>query len=246
MTDQQNTDVLAEIRKLREDQAAPAAIEGNVEETPFVTDDGFADLDSFFEDALELPVRGKIYRIAPADYKLGLLCSRLVMAGEEARTGKIKADTAAVLNDEEELALYERLLGHNPTLAGTGKPAVYDEATGELLEEAVPDKPNPNYDPERDVWEELVRDGVDWQRIQHIGATAMIWTALGKIPALGYWQSGGRPPKAPAAPQPAAPQDRKPKASGKSGRPGSPGGTTPRKKAAAKGTGGTRSSGTSA
>jgi hypothetical protein len=245
MTEPTQTDVLAEIRKLREDAPAPA-LEGPVETETFVTEDGFADLDSFFEDCLELPIRGKVYRIAPAGYKLGLLCSRLVMAGEEARTGKIRDSTAAVLDDEEETALYERLLGHNPTLPGTGKPAVRDETTGEILEDAVPDDPNPDYDPSRDVWEELIRDGIDWQRIQHVGSTAMIWTALGKIPALGYWQSGGRPPKAPAPRPPAAPQDRKPKVSGKSGRPGSQGGTTPRKKAAGKGTGGTRSSDISA
>jgi len=168
-------DVIEEIRNLAAAQATPppVVLEGTVETAAFTTADGFEDLDAFFDDHLELPIRGKVYRIPPADAELGLLCSRLVMAGEQvAAKGAVEKDTAAVLNDEEESDIYERLLGP--------------------------------------VREEMIADGLDWQRISHVGSTALIWTALGKAAALNFWRSGARP-KAPDAPQPAAPRDRQPK-----------------------------------
>lgn len=200
-------DVLAEIRKLREQ---PALVSGPVQVDTFTTVDGFEDLDAFFDDHLELPIRGKLYRIPPADAELGLLCSRLVMAGTQvANSGKVADRTATELNeegakldDEEEADIYRRLLGS--------------------------------------VQDEMIADGLDWQRIQHVGSTALIWTALGKSAALNFWKSGARP-KVPGPPPPAAPQDHKQKRKGtaKSGRQGSPVGTTHQRDATPADTGGT-------
>jgi hypothetical protein len=228
MSEKTPDDVLAEIRALK---AVPDAVEGELQEDALNVD-GFADLDSFFDDHLSLPIRGKVYRIAPANAELGLLCTRLINTGVQVATGGKAKAAPATLNDDDETELYQRLLGHAPFLAGTGSPAQYAElpedaepgTEPELLHPEVPPTPNPAYDPADDVWQQLFDDGLDWQRIQHVGTTAMIWTAVGKQAAQAFWASGARP-KASATP-PRAPQDRRPKGTGKSGRQGSTGGTT--------------------
>lgn len=40
------------------------------------------------------------------------------------------------------------------------------------------------------VYDELFADGVKWPRIQHVGATALVWVAAGKDAALKHWESG--------------------------------------------------------
>jgi len=245
MTDQTAEQVLGQIRAQK---SLPAAVEGDVQEDA-LNIDGFADLDSVFDDHLRLPIRGRIYAIPPASAELGLLCTRLVMAGTQvAQRGRVTSGTKAQLDDDEEVDLYQRLLGHTPYLtAGTpevlcdgGEPLGEGEGVcegGEVLTAEVPPEPNPAYEPDEDVWQQLWDDGMDWQRIQHVGTTAMIWTAVGKPAAQSFWVSGARP-KASATPAPRAPEDRRPKASGKSGRPGSTAGTTSqhRKKAGTAGT----------
>jgi hypothetical protein len=196
-------EVLAQIRSLKMVPEQPA-VEGQVQTAPLEVD-GFEDLDSFFDDSLALPIRGKVYRIPPADPMLGLLCSRLILAGDQAANGqRIDASTKAVLDDAEETDLYMRLLGHTPDA--------------------------PDYSPDRDVWQQMHDDGLDWQRIQFVGATAMIWTGVGKAAAQAFWKSGARPKASEAPTPPRQPQDRKAKGSGKSGRPGSTAGTTSRKR----------------
>lgn len=239
MSEMTPADVLATIRA---DKAGPDVVVGDVQDDA-LTIDGFADLDSIFDDHLRLPIRGRVYAIPPANAELGLLCTRLVMAGTQvAQKGRVTSGTRAQLDDDDETELYQRLLGHTPYLtAGTpAQPAVLD-GDGTEVEPAVdevPPEPNPAYDPNEDVWQQLMDDGLDWQRIQHVGTTAMIWTAIGKSAAQAFWVSGARP-KASAAPQPRAPQDRQAKARAKSGRPGSTAGTTSRKKEGAAGTAGT-------
>ncbi|MEU1880836.1 hypothetical protein ABZ470_26315 [Streptosporangium sp. NPDC020072] len=41
------------------------------------------------------------------------------------------------------------------------------------------------------VWDELRADRVTWPRIQHVGATALVWVAAGKEAAAKIWGSGG-------------------------------------------------------
>ncbi len=56
-----------------------------------------------------------------------------------------------------------------------------------------------NDDEERDlyqrvlgpVFDELRADGVSWPKIQHVGATALVWVAAGKEAAAKIWASGG-------------------------------------------------------
>jgi hypothetical protein len=101
MTDEQGRspeDFLAEVRAIK----AVPEVTGQVQESDYYEVDGFQDLDAFFDDHLPLPIRGKVYRIPPASAELGLLCSRLVMAGETVATGgTLKKGQVAQLNDDE-------------------------------------------------------------------------------------------------------------------------------------------------
>jgi hypothetical protein len=69
----------------------------------------FKDLDDFFNDGLELPVGGKLYKIPAPDGETGLYCQRLAEAGVAAAQGKNVPE--AELDDVRELDLYKRVLG---------------------------------------------------------------------------------------------------------------------------------------
>ncbi|TMR97533.1 DUF7426 family protein [Nonomuraea basaltis] len=69
----------------------------------------FADLDSFFDDGLSLPVGGKLYRIPAPSAEVGLYCQTLAESGMDAANGKDNPEAA--LDDVRELDLYRRVLG---------------------------------------------------------------------------------------------------------------------------------------
>ncbi|WP_433426353.1 DUF7426 family protein (plasmid) [Microtetraspora malaysiensis] len=75
------------------------------------------DLDEFFDDTFKLPVGGKTYVIPAPDAETGLLCQRLMHAGLDANAGReVNSDgindlASAVLDDDQERDLYQRILG---------------------------------------------------------------------------------------------------------------------------------------
>ncbi|HUR06993.1 MAG TPA: hypothetical protein VM347_30920 [Nonomuraea sp.] len=93
--------------------------------------------------------------------------------------------------DAEVGLLCQRLM-HASLQAEQGE-AVDDPKLNELAEVVL------NDDEERDlyrrilgpVWNELRADGVSWPKVQHIGATALVWVAAGKDAAAKIWASGG-------------------------------------------------------
>ncbi|UBU16678.1 DUF7426 family protein [Nonomuraea gerenzanensis] len=93
--------------------------------------------------------------------------------------------------DAEVGLLCQRLM-HASLQAEQGE-TVDDPKLNELAEVVL------NDDEERDlyqrilgpVWDELHADKVKWPRIQHVGATALVWVAAGKEAAAKIWASGG-------------------------------------------------------
>lgn len=74
----------------------------------------FQELDEFFDDTLDIPIRGKIYRIPSPDAETGLWCQRVFEMGVRAESGqKVSAVQTAKLklDDDEERELYDRVLG---------------------------------------------------------------------------------------------------------------------------------------
>lgn len=69
----------------------------------------FKDLNDFFDDGLELPIAGKLYKIAAPSAETGLYCQRLAEAGVAAANGRDVPE--AELDDVRELELYQRVLG---------------------------------------------------------------------------------------------------------------------------------------
>ena len=55
-----------------------------------------------------------------------------------------------------------------------------------------------------DTYQELIDDGVDWERIKVVAVTVMIWISTSEEAAEEFWNAGGKTP-------PKAPTDRKPK-----------------------------------
>lgn len=85
-----------------------AALEGAVADAG----DGYAELGEFLDDTLRLSVGGVHYDVPAADIETGLFCTRLLSIGAGAATGKAPTDKQVdELNDQEELELFERLLG---------------------------------------------------------------------------------------------------------------------------------------
>ncbi|MEV4472805.1 hypothetical protein [Nonomuraea sp. NPDC049504] len=93
--------------------------------------------------------------------------------------------------DAEVGLLCQRLM--HASLAAQSGEQVDDPKLNELAEVVL------NDDEERDlyqrvlgpVWDELVRDGVSWPKVQHVGATAMVWVAAGEDAAAKIWARGG-------------------------------------------------------
>ncbi|MEV0379809.1 hypothetical protein [Nonomuraea sp. NPDC050643] len=93
--------------------------------------------------------------------------------------------------DAEVGLLCQRLM--HASLAAEQGETVEDPKLTELAEIVL------NDDEERDlyqrilgpVWDELRADKVTWPRIQHVGATALVWVAAGKDAAAKIWASGG-------------------------------------------------------
>jgi hypothetical protein len=74
---------------------------------------GFQDLDTLFDDTLPLPIGGKVYVVPAPDAELGLWCQRMVSAGLMIQAGETPPENMPklTLNDEDEEALYRRMLG---------------------------------------------------------------------------------------------------------------------------------------
>jgi len=56
------------------------------------------------------------------------------------------------------------------------------------------------------VYDELIKDGVSWERLKHVGTTAFMWAAGNKQTAEEFWNSGGDVSGEPLRP---VPQDHK-------------------------------------
>lgn len=73
---------------------------------------GFRDLDEFLDDSLRLPIGGTTYVVPPVDAKTGIIFERLLAAGVTvANGGELEGDLSPILDDDQELTLYERALG---------------------------------------------------------------------------------------------------------------------------------------
>lgn len=82
------------------------------------------------------------------------------------------------------------------------------------------------------VYDQLIADGVSWERLKHVGTTAFMWAAGNKQNAEEFWVSGGDVAGEPLRPEP---QDHKaPAKKASKGRPASRGGSTKRPTAAAR------------
>ncbi|WP_424533630.1 DUF7426 family protein [Sphaerisporangium viridialbum] len=117
----------------------------------------FKDLDEFFDSSLKLPVGGKTYVIPAPDAEVGLLCQRLMNASIAAGSGQPVEGEAEELN---QLAAV--------VLSDDEERNLYKRILGP-------------------VYDQLFADKVDWPKIQHVGATALIWVAAGKDAAAKYW-----------------------------------------------------------
>lgn len=74
----------------------------------------FKDLDDFFHDTLDLPIGEKIYSVPSPPATLGLWCQRVFGAGVGIANGESPdkiPNMPQFFDDDEERALYERLLG---------------------------------------------------------------------------------------------------------------------------------------
>lgn len=74
----------------------------------------FAELDEFWDDTLDIPIRGKVYKIPSPDAETGLWCQQVFEMGVRAESGQ-KVSAAQTkrlrLDDDEERELYDRVLG---------------------------------------------------------------------------------------------------------------------------------------
>lgn len=135
----------------------------------------FADLDSFLDHGLKLPIRGKTYHVHSPTAKLGLSVIRMFTFGiqvamgdqiTEADAAELESTADAILDDEKEQELYERLLH------GTC----------------------PDCDADWNVYRELIDDGVSWPRFQLVGQTVVAWIVNNCDNAVAeeYWNRGGQ------------------------------------------------------
>lgn len=75
---------------------------------------GFKELEEYVEPWLDLPIRGKVYRIPSADAETGIFCQRALELGAAALRGDdiSESDLAGLrLDDEQERDFNRRLLG---------------------------------------------------------------------------------------------------------------------------------------
>ncbi len=84
----------------------------------------FKDLREFFDGSLRLPIDGKTYVIPPISAEDGLWAQALLDVAVKADGGaEASEDDVAVLNDDDERNLYERMLG-----------PVYDEMKADKID----------------------------------------------------------------------------------------------------------------
>ena len=114
----------------------------------------FEALDELLDDALELPLRGKTYRIPSPSAEDGLRVQRITTLAARLVEGGEAIDTT-LLDDDEELDLLQLCLG-----------PVYDQ---------------------------LLKDGVNWSQLRHAGLTAMFWIISDVETAEKYWKAAGDP-----------------------------------------------------
>jgi hypothetical protein len=74
---------------------------------------GFQDLDALLDDTLSLPIGDKVYIVPAPNAELGLWCQRMVAAGLMIQAGQTPPESMPklTLDDEDEEALYRRMLG---------------------------------------------------------------------------------------------------------------------------------------
>lgn len=135
----------------------------------------FQDLDSFLDHGLKLPIRGKLYHVHSPTAKLGLSVLRMftfglqVAMGDEiaaADAAELESTADAILNDEKEQELYERLL-HGVC---------------------------PDCGADWNVYRELIDDGVSWPAFQLVGQTVVAWIVNNCDNAIAeeFWNRGGQ------------------------------------------------------
>lgn len=161
---------------------------------------GFKDLDDVFDSAMPLPIGGKVYKIRSTDAQTGLWLQSVT---------QIASRRMDVPDGEEPPELTDREI-----------------ASLELDDDEEVDFMERMLGP---VLQELLDDGVEWEKIKLVGQTATIRAMSGDEAAEEFWNNGGLNPK--GRKQPA---DHKSKGSGKSAQRASTGSTKARKKAKAK------------
>lgn len=138
----------------------------------------FAELRTFFDPALVLPIGDKEYRIPQPNAEAGLRIKQLF--------------AAKILSSATELEHIMELFGAE-WVPDIQQVPVLNPITGEPV---VDDDGNPVTE-EQDhgmwsggVWSEMVADGVSWEEMMHAGRTALMDIGMGRVVAEQHWVDG--------------------------------------------------------
>ncbi len=185
----------------------------------------FKDLGDWAElGGLKLPIQGKEYVLPAVSAELGPRLQAVVSLGVAVHQGGTPSDSdREVLDDAGERDLYREIL----------HPCEPDdiECPPHEATERCP----------RDVYQEMVDDGVPWAALKHAAMTSMFDAVFDRDTAEKHWESAGKAP----APNRAQRRASKPTAQAiKAKKPASTGTTTSRRNTSGKGkaTGGKKSS----
>lgn len=129
----------------------------------------FTDLDELLQPWLDLPIKGKTYRVAAADAETGLWCQRVDEIGTLIRVGGEVSEAEAEslkLDDDEEKSFVERML---PGVDENNNP-VAGKAYGEMVADRIP-----------------------WEQIRFAARVVFTWTIASREEAEALWERGGRP-----------------------------------------------------
>lgn len=142
----------------------------------------FKKIEAYLDPTLKLPVGDKVYEIQPVDADTGLWVERIMALSVDARRAQ-QGGPKVEISPEEASQL--------EAPGGGGRRTLFEVVLGDTLDELRADK-------------------VSHDLVKLIGATVLIWIASGVDEAEAYWNSEGRPGKAPKKPA-----DRKPKKAAK-------------------------------
>lgn len=125
----------------------------------------FGDLTQYLDDSLTLPIDGIEYRIPGPSAEVGLMCQELFAAG--AMFKMAEADPTLAQADGGISSATRRVL-----LEGDDEVNFY----AKVLTKAV--------------YDQMIADGVSFQRIKRAGTTVFLWVAVSLQVAENFWQYG--------------------------------------------------------